>query len=131
MRCTLVALFGLLVGIGGAGRPAPAEEPEKLSINRIMLLAHLTPQNRGTHNNLDNKVLDKKATEAEKKELMELYTALGKLTPPKGKPEDWKVRTDELVAALKAVYADEEKAAERFLKARDCKACHMAHRMAH
>jgi hypothetical protein len=103
-------------------------DDEDRGINQIMKRAYLTPGNRGTRDNLDNKVLDGKATEAEKKELMELFTALGKTKPPYGKIEDWKKRTDELAASLKALYAGEEGAAERFTKAKDCKACHQVHR---
>jgi hypothetical protein len=122
--------FGL-TGLLAAARPdeKPPERPNGLSeINWIMKRAHLTPQNRGTHNNLDNKVLDGKATEAEKKELLELYTALAKAKPPAGKLDDWKNRTEELVNALKAVDDGKANAKERFVRARDCKSCHAAHR---
>jgi hypothetical protein len=109
----------------------PREQPgdaKELTINQIMKRAHLTPQNRATRNNLDNKVLDNKATADEKKELLDLYSALRKQEPPQGKSEDWGKRVDELVASLKAVYAGEKGAPERFIKARDCKSCHAAHR---
>ena len=123
-------LFALVVPLVGA-RPddkAP-EKPGGLSeINWIMKRAHLTPENRGTRNNLDNKVLDGKATEAEKKELRDLYTALAKAKPPAGKLDDWKKRTEELLQALDAVYDGKENAKEQFIRARDCKGCHAAHR---
>jgi hypothetical protein len=106
-----------------------AEPRDLRDIKVIMKLAHLTPQNRGTRDNLDNKVLDAKATADEKQELLELYTALGKLDPPAGNAEAWKKRTAELVASLQAVYAGKEGAAERFTQAKDCKACHVAHRV--
>jgi hypothetical protein len=35
----------------------------------------------------------------------------------------------ELVESLKAVYAGEKGAAERFTRAKDCKSCHAAHRV--
>jgi hypothetical protein len=106
----------------------PGKAEELRDIKRIMKLAHLTPQNRGTRNNLDNKVLDGKATDGEKKELLKLYTALAKATPSAGKLDDWKSRTEELVGALKAVYNGEDQANQRFIKAKDCKACHELHR---
>jgi hypothetical protein len=109
----------------------PPEKPDgkkHLGIDEIMVQAHLTPENRSTRNNLDNKVLDDKATDDEKKDLLRLYTSLGKQKPPKGGIEEWNKRTDELVASLKAVYAGQKGAKERFKKAADCKACHAVHR---
>jgi uncharacterized protein (TIGR03067 family) len=101
---------------------------EKLKVSDIMLKAHLKPQNRATRNNLDSKVIDGKATDAEQKELLMLYTALSKLKPPRGEIGEWKTRTDEVVDAVKAVIAKEDKASERLTKARDCKSCHDKHR---
>jgi hypothetical protein len=123
-------LFGLAVQfVVARADDKPPEKPDGLSdINRIMKRAHLTPQNRATRNNLDNKVLDGKATDAEKKELRDLYAALAKAKPPAGKLDDWKKRTDELLGALEAVYDGKENAKDRFIKARDCKGCHAAHR---
>lgn len=127
MRC--VALFFVTCLIAAGIVSQLSAEPDKaLDISTIMVRAHLTPQNRGTRNNLDNKVLDDKATAAEKQELLELYRALAKAKPPAGRIEDWEQRTSELVKSLQAVYASEANAKDRFSKARDCKACHTAHR---
>jgi RNA polymerase sigma factor (sigma-70 family) len=101
-----------------------------ISIPDIMREAHLTPGNRGTKNNLDNKVMDGKATRVEQQQLLDLYQALGRREPPRGDGRAWKARTGEMVAAVKAVMAGENQAAVRLLKARDCKACHAAHRPA-
>jgi hypothetical protein len=106
-------------------QPGDAKE---LGINQIMKRAHLTPQNRGTRNNLDNKVIDNKATDDEKKELLDPYSSLRKQGPPKGESAEWDKRVGELVDSLKAVYAGEKGATERFIRARDCKSCHAAHR---
>jgi hypothetical protein len=105
-------------------------EPE-LTINQIMVQAHLTPMNRGTRNNLDSKVIDGKATDEEKQQLLDLYQRLSRARPPKGDLNEWKKRTGDMVAAVKAVIKGEEKAAERLAKARDCKACHAKHRSAY
>jgi hypothetical protein len=131
LRCTPLALtLTILFGLSSMHKDAAGKPAVEVSdINRIMKQAHLTPGNRGTRDNLDNKVIDGKATDAEKKELLELYTALSKTDPPKGSADAWKERTDELVASLKAVYKGEEKAVERFSKARDCKSCHETHRL--
>jgi hypothetical protein len=130
LRCTALAIGFTILGLSSIFKDASGKEGKEVSdINRIMKQAHLTPGNRGTRDNLDNKVIDGKATDAEKKELLELYTKLSKADPPKGTAEAWKERTDELVASLKAVYKGEEKAIERFERARDCKSCHTAHRL--
>jgi hypothetical protein len=105
-----------------------AEEKPKPTISKIMKQAFLSPYNRGSTNNLDNKLLQGRATEAEKKELLELLTTLSQSTPPKGNLDDWKKRTTEFVAATKALIAGEEMAKERFVKARNCKECHLQHR---
>jgi hypothetical protein len=107
--------------------PEKSDDAKQLSISMIMVQAHLKPHNRSSRNNLDNKVVDGKATDEEKKKLLQLYTALGKQKPPRGKIEEWNKRTDELVESLKAVYAGEKDAKERFIRAKDCKACHTAH----
>jgi hypothetical protein len=130
LRSTSLATAFTILSLPWMFMDASGKEGEEVSeINRIMKLAHLTPGNRGTWDNLDNKVIDGKATEAEKKELLDLYTKLSKSDPPKGKADAWKERTGELVASLKAVYKGKEKAVERFERARDCKSCHAAHRL--
>lgn len=127
MRTRLIALLLLTpLVVSAADEEPPAVGG--LGINQIMVQAHLKPMNRGTKNNLDNKLLDGKATEDEKKRLIDLYAELGKRQPPMGDGESWAKRTAELLAATKALADGEDKAAERFLKARDCKGCHAAHR---
>jgi hypothetical protein len=128
--CVLLIAYEIRM-LAAAPDEKPAEKPgdkKELSIGQIMLRAHLTPNNRSSRNNLDNKVLDNKATYDEKKELLELYSGLRKQIPPKGKSEEWDKRVDELVESLKAVYAGEKGATDRFTKAKDCKSCHTAHR---
>ena len=128
--CVLLTACAIRM-LAAAPDEKPREQPgaaKERSISQIMLRAHLTPGNRATRNNLDNKVLDNKATDDEKKELLELYSGLRKQKPPKGKSEEWDKRVGELVESLKAVYAGEKGAKERFSQAKDCKSCHAAHR---
>jgi len=103
----------------------------RLGINEIMGKAHLKPQNRSTRNNLDSKVIDGKATAAERQELLMLYTALSGMKPPRGDLDEWKARTGEMVGAVKAVIGGEAKAADRLAKARDCRSCHDKHQPAY
>jgi RNA polymerase sigma factor (sigma-70 family) len=100
----------------------------RLSINEIMVKAHLKPQNRSTRNNLDSKVIDGKATAAEQQELLMLYTALSSSKPPRGDFVEWKVRTGEMIEAVQAAIHGEARAADRLTKARDCKSCHDKYR---
>lgn len=68
------------------------------------------------------KVASGKADEAEKKQLVELFTALAKNEPPKGDPDSWKAKTKALLDAAKA----DDGAALK--KAADCAACHSEHK---
>lgn len=67
---------------------------------------------------LCGKVASGKANEDEKKELIALFTDLGKNKPPKGDETAWKEKTKALLDAAKA---DDGKALK---KAANCKACH-------
>lgn len=101
-----------------------------LSIGTIMQAAHLTPGNRSTKNNLDNKLIDGKATKLEQQQLLDLYEELARRNPPRGDVKAWRERTSEMAAAVRAVIDGEKQAPERLAKARDCKACHDVHRQA-
>lgn len=131
MRLFLLTLLpvAVTVTVTPAGDDKPRPDPATLTIKQIMKQAHITPGGRGIRDNLDGKLLDGKATADEKERLLALYTELSYRTPPKGDAESWAKRTGELVAATKDMLAGKEKATERFLKARNCKDCHAAHRV--
>ena len=67
-------------------------------------------------------------SDAEKKELVELYTQVGKLDPPKGDKESWKKLTEELVKNGKALVEGKKDAAATLQKS--CGACHSKHKKA-
>ena len=71
---------------------------------------------------LCKKVASGKASADEKKELIELFTALSKQTPPKGDAKSWEAKTKALVDAAKA---DDGKA---LAAAANCAACHGEHK---
>src|SRR5262245_14736539 len=76
-----------------------ASEKAKYTIPEVMAKAH--------KGGLMKKVASGKASDAEKKDLVELYTALSKNEPPKGDAADWKTKTKALVeAATKAADGD-------------------------
>lgn len=97
------------------------EEKANHTIAEVMQLAHKKVK-------LLPKVTGGKASEAEKKKLLELYASLWDNKPPKGSMESWRKLTgDVIVAACKVVLG--EKGAEKKLKeAADCKGCHNAHK---
>lgn len=71
---------------------------------------------------LCGKVASGKASDAEKKELVELFTALAANTPKKGDAASWKEKTSALLEAAKSGDGAALK------KAADCKGCHSAHK---
>jgi hypothetical protein len=68
------------------------------------------------------KVASGKASDKEKEQLVELFTALGDSKPPRGGSSDWKERTGALVEAAKGSEG------AKLRKAADCKACHSLHK---
>jgi hypothetical protein len=111
-----VAFAGLTVF--GAGDDKP-----KYDIEEIMAKAHGEKNDK-----LLKKVLDGKADSAEKKELLELYTELGKNKPPKGTAKSWKDLTTSLVSATQEVVDGKDKGIGDLKKASNCGACHKAHK---
>lgn len=102
--------------------------PLEDSINQIMVAAHVRDidgkGNRGTKRNLDTRVVSGQATDREKARLLELYEQLEKRVPPKGDLKEWKSRTAEMTASVKAIIAKEKGAETRLAKAINCAECH-------
>ena len=69
-----------------------------------------------------------KADEAEKKQLVELFTSLSQNTPPKGDAESWKKKTTALLEAAKKVAKGDEGAGAALGKLANCAGCHNAHK---
>jgi hypothetical protein len=99
-----------------------AAEDKALDIETIMEKAH-----KGKPS-LFKTVSGGSATKEQKEELLKLYSDLGKNKPPKGSEQDWKKRTDNLVAAAKDVVADKPDALAGLKKAANCMACHEVHK---
>ncbi len=113
----LVAAFAGLTVLG-AGDDKP-----KYDIETIMDKAHGEKNDK-----LLKKILDGKADAAEKKDLLELYTELGKNKPPKGDAKAWKDKTSALVTAAKEVVDGKDKGIADLKKASSCMACHKDHK---
>ena len=71
---------------------------------------------------LCGKVAGGKASDAEKAQLVELFTSLAANKPPKGDEASWKEKTGALLAAAKAGDGAALK------KAANCAECHKAHK---
>ena len=98
---------------GGKDKTEKTDKKEP-TVKEIMAKAHGKDGLRG-------KVMSGKATNEEKKALIDLYTALAALKCPKGEEASWKEKTE---AVVKLVKSDDPKD----LKKIDCKGCHQAHK---
>jgi hypothetical protein len=94
---------------------ANAQDAPKYTVKQVM-------QKAMKKGGLVDKVKSGTATDAEKKNLVEMFTALHDTTPKKGDAEHWKKMTDALVAAAKA---SDPKALGL---AANCQACHKEHK---
>jgi hypothetical protein len=121
MRKLLVA--GVMIAVGWVAFSLvtnAADEKPKHTIKEVMKSAH--------KGGLMKKVADGKASEAEKKQLVEFYTALAANKPPKGDEASWKEKTSALLAAAKDAEAGKDGAGAALMKAANCMACHSAHK---
>ena len=108
----LVVVVGLLVALGD--NLAQEKEKPKHTIKEVM--------KKAMKGGLCAKVAGGKASDEEKKELVELFTSLTKNTPPKGEAASWKEKTSALLeAATKGDGAALKTAA-------NCMNCHTEHK---
>ena len=73
---------------------------------------------------LAKKVAEGKATEAEKKQLVDLFVALHENNPPRGEKGAWEKATLALVDASKAAEKGDDKAGKAIAKLINCANCH-------
>jgi hypothetical protein len=97
----------------GNGRP-------KHTVKQIMKLAHKS--------GLMKQAILGAATDAEKKELVNLYVELSSESPEKGTAESWKQLTAALLQAAKDVEAGRPGSGPALRKAVDCDTCHKLHK---
>lgn len=79
-------------------------------------------------NSLVAKVKSGKASEAEVKQLHEMFVKLAKTKPEKGGMDSWKAKTSALVAATELIIKGDPKGRAALNKAANCKACHKVHK---
>jgi hypothetical protein len=113
---SVAALFALILFVIGDAEAVQDKDKKEPSVKEIMQKAH-------GKDGLRKKVIDGKASNDEKKALIDLYTALAASKSPKGDEKDWKERTAAVVELAKAgTPADLNKIGTL------CAGCHKAHK---
>ena len=121
MRRIVVAtvLMGMITAgavLGAADKPAK----KKITIKTAM---------KDIKGGLHTKVIEGKATAAEKTKLLAYAKALPGLKPPKGSKESWKKLTTALLKATTAAVEGKDGGTAALGKAINCKACHTPHKI--
>ena len=102
--------------VGAADKPAK----KKITIKTAM---------KDIKGGLHTKVIEGKATAAEKPKLLAYAPALPGLPPPKGSKESWKKLTAALLKATTAAVEGKDGGTAALGKAINCKACHTPHKI--
>jgi hypothetical protein len=115
--------LGLVIAGGTVVSVARAEEEgakPKHTIKEVMKLAH--------KDGLLKKVTEGQASDAEKKQLLDLYVSMVEAKPEKGSEESWhKLAGSAAMAAAKVVVGRED-GVELLKTTTNCKACHDVHK---
>lgn len=122
MRKTVLlsgAMLAMIAGLAVVAASGEAQEAPKHTIKIVM--------QKAMKGGLCGKVASGKATDEEKKELIELFTALHANKPPKGEEASFKEKAKALLDGAKAA-AEDSKKGGALKKAANCKACHEAHK---
>lgn len=82
----------------------------------------------GMKGGLLRKVASGQASDEEKKKMIEMVESLPHYDLQKGDEESWKMKSEALIKAVKAVVEGEEGAAASLRTAANCMACHQAHK---
>lgn len=101
---------------------AEAEAPPAMSISTIM---------KSIHEGKNSKAIlapEGKLSDDDLNQMLELYTLMAAMRPPKGEPEHFQELTRNLIAATKGLLAKTPGADDDYRQAADCKACHSQHR---
>ncbi len=113
----MAVTIGLTVSIAGLSQ---ARLEDEITIKDVMKAA--------MKGGLNKTAAEGKASDDQKKELLELYTALHEAKPPKGDEESWKDKTGALKNAAQDLVDGKAGAGDALKKAANCKACHDTHK---
>jgi len=121
MISAVCLILGVAIVAGNSATSAEQGGDPKYTIKDVMQKAH-----KGT---LLKKVTGGKATDAEAKELLEMYQSMAKNKAPKGDEASWKTKTEALVDGAK-LYVDGKKdeGITKLNAASKCADCHKAHK---
>jgi surface antigen len=119
VRNTMTMALAFLLTVGALGVMSHAGT-EEAAIKKVMKEA--------MKGGLCKSVAEGKASDDQKKELLELFESLAKAKPPKGEKESWDKKTLALVKAAEAAVDGKSGAPEQLKKASNCKACHEVHK---
>jgi hypothetical protein len=115
LAVALAATLGLVAGLSQVGGAA-----ETATIKQVMKAA--------MKDGLCKKVGGGGATDAEKKQLLQLFTDMAKQSPPEGDAASWKAKTEALVVAAQGAVDGKTGATDQLKKAANCKSCHDVHK---
>ena len=118
MMAVVVAVT--LASLAAFSQFSQADPTEEATIKKVMKEA--------MKGGLNKKVISGKASDAEKKHLLELYESMHKATPEKGDETSWNTKTTALVKGASAAVDGKADAPALLKKASDCKSCHNAHK---
>jgi len=108
-----MAFAALVLLMSGTAEAQKDGKDKEWTVKEIMTKSH------GGKDNLRQKVISGNASNDEKKQLIDLYTALAAVKAPRGDENDWKERTKKVVELVKTGDPAD-------LKKIDCKGCHGA-----
>ena len=111
-------VLGLVAGLA----LVRADDPTKYSVKDVMKMAH-----KGDPS-LYKRIVGGEGSKDDKDKLVELYTALAADHPKVSDDDDWKMRTQAMLAAAKDVQAGKAEATDALKKAAACGDCHDRHK---
>ena len=124
----VVAPGALLLGLAAGLVAVRAAETAKYSIKDVMDQAHRPPKGMKDAPSLYKRVTEGDGSDADKKKLVELYTALAADHPKMNDDDDWKMRTEAMLAAAKEVADGKDEGVKALKKAAACGDCHDMHK---
>ena len=120
-RLILGSLVAALV-CGGGAMAVNYHPVAPKTVKEVMKIAH--DQKEG----LLPKIKGGNATDAEKKQLLDLYLDMLEGSPKKGDKDEFRALTNTLVLSAAKVVVGREGAIDELNKAADCKGCHSKHK---
>ena len=116
----LALVTALALGLAALADVSQAQDKAKFTTSEIMLKGHKS--------GLCGKVVSGKASDAEKKELVEYYESLVLNKPGKGEAAEWKKQTEAMLKAAKGCASGDKDAPATLKKLLNCAECHKVYK---